>query len=399
MYREADDRMREQELTEEDVNKLLLPQHSQQTVSNFNLANKIPVISQNQTNIGAAQVIKPSQYISASSPIHGDIQRDNFKRQKISECADFTNNSMAVPIGKSSSKVAMIVANEEVPTSITKNGLSNANHNAETDCLPFNKRQILPPVVSEVISAQDSCIIVSTKPTSVSVKSRIKTVAESISKNYAENLKEKEMTIRFLEKKEESKIISKDSDELSLQIQKSIYKNWTPLYSGENSKIIKWFWGDLLAWDESKLIQWSNWGKKQHRQWIEKQKSLNPYIWVYWQFLIMDLINMPIATIIEPVKIINTDTKTIKFDLDSKYEKLITKKGPYKIEIRGLRLWDVPFKNAWPNFGEMSLNGSDWSFTLTLPEREQSRKRKDDPINLTQYFISGKKSHILSLRK
>lgn len=104
----------------------------------------------------------------------------------------------------------------------------------------------------------------------------------------------------------------------------------------------------------------------------------------------MDLINLPIAVLVEPVKIVNTDTKIVKFELDSKFEKLITKKGPYRVEIRGIRLNDVPFKNAWPNFGEISLNGSDWSFTLTLPEREQSRKRKDDPVVLTQHFISGK---------
>lgn len=72
----------------------------------------------------------------------------------------------------------------------------------------------------------------------------------------------------------------------------------------------------------------------------------------------------------------------------------------YKVEIRGLRLNDVPFKNAWPNFGDMSLNGSTWQYTLTLPEREQSRKRKDDPIELTPYFKNPNiVSHNLILKK
>lgn len=93
---------------------------------------------------------------------------------------------------------------------------------------------------------------------------------------------------------------------------------------------------------------------------------------------------MPVSTIVEPTRLATVDSKSVKFEVKSQISELICRKNSnYKVEIRGLRLNDIPFKNAWPNFGNLGLNGSDWSHTLTLPEREQSRKRKDDPFDLT----------------
>lgn len=115
----------------------------------------------------------------------------------------------------------------------------------------------------------------------------------------------------------------------------------------------------------------------------------------------MDLINMPVSTIVEPVKLTKVDSKSIKFEVKPQLTELICQKNSkYRVEIRGLRLNDVPFKNAWPNYCSLGLNGSDWSQTLTLPEREQSRKRKDDPFDLTPIFKKkGRKSHLLTLIK
>lgn len=109
---------------------------------------------------------------------------------------------------------------------------------------------------------------------------------------------------------------------------------------------------------------------------------------------------MPVDVIVEPVKLGAIDSKSIKFEVKPQIAELLSKKdSPYRVEVRGIKLCDIPFKNAWPNFGEMALNGSDWNHSLTLPEREQSRKRKDEPFDLTPYFKKSRKSHMLTLIK
>lgn len=115
----------------------------------------------------------------------------------------------------------------------------------------------------------------------------------------------------------------------------------------------------------------------------------------------MDLINIPADIIAEPIRLTTAQSKSIKFEVKPKIIDLICKKDSnYRIELRGLRLCDTGFKNVWPNFGNFALDGSDWSNTFSLPEREQSRKRKDDPIDLTACFKSrSKRTHILLLKK
>jgi hypothetical protein len=115
----------------------------------------------------------------------------------------------------------------------------------------------------------------------------------------------------------------------------------------------------------------------------------------------MDLINIPADIIVEPVRLTTAVPKTIKFEVNPKIIDLIcSKNSNYHIELRGLRLSNTGFKNSWPNFGNFGLNGADWNHAFTLPEREQSRKRKDDPIDLTVYFKSrAKKTHVLLLKK
>lgn len=172
------------------------------------------------------------------------------------------------------------------------------------------------------------------------------------------------------------------------------------MYTKELPKLpIRCFCNDSFACDETKLIQCSNCKKKQHITCVESMKKLAPYICVYCQFLLMDLLKMPADVILEPIKVSLADTKPVRFEVKPNVLKLLTKTGPYQIEIRGLRLCNIPFKNAWPHFGDLSLNGSEWTHTLTLPEREQSRKRKDEPFDISKCFFSNKKSHVLSCKK
>jgi hypothetical protein len=116
----------------------------------------------------------------------------------------------------------------------------------------------------------------------------------------------------------------------------------------------------------------------------------------------MDLIHTPVSIISEPIKLDDTLAKTVKISMDDNVLDIIRNKRNknYRIEIRGLALNNVPFKNSWPNFGDMSLNGAEWQHSLSLPEREQSRKRKDDPLDMTAVFRkSGSKNHTLVLKK
>ena len=112
----------------------------------------------------------------------------------------------------------------------------------------------------------------------------------------------------------------------------------------------------------------------------------------------MDMLRLPVSTLAEPVSISGTESKTIKFEIDQKIMKLITKEksSPFFVEVRGLALNSDSFKNAWPHFGELNLNSKEYKRNFTLPNMQMSRKRKDDPINLTQYFLNGK-SHVLKI--
>lgn len=115
----------------------------------------------------------------------------------------------------------------------------------------------------------------------------------------------------------------------------------------------------------------------------------------------MDLLNVPADIICPPVRLAVIDNKTIKLDPEPRIgELLMTAKDKYRVEMRGLRLSNIPFKNSWPNYGNLDMDGSVWNHSLTLPEREQSRKRKDEPHDLTSYFKTrSRRSHNLNLRK
>ena len=74
---------------------------------------------------------------------------------------------------------------------------------------------------------------------SVAVFPGLKTVSESITTNYAHNLKEKEEKIKAIEQEEETKIIDSKTDEISLAIQRSIYKENRPYYKKLKSGSIR----------------------------------------------------------------------------------------------------------------------------------------------------------------
>ena len=67
--------------------------------------------------------------------------------------------------------------------------------------------------------------VFASKPALISNNARVNSLPEVAASSNDPSFKEKEQVIRLLEKREESKIIDKDTDELSLKIQKSIYKN------------------------------------------------------------------------------------------------------------------------------------------------------------------------------
>lgn len=81
-------------------------------------------------------------------------------------------------------------------------------------------------------------------------------MSESITTNYAEKLKEKEGEIKALEKIEETKIIESHIDEISLSVQKSVFRDSKPLFGDAiKPRSIRCFCGDSYACDQSKLSQ------------------------------------------------------------------------------------------------------------------------------------------------
>lgn len=299
------------------------------------------------------------------------------KRQKFSEDADFTQIVNQIPASKASQRA---IAVSTPPKEVVSVAPPVAEKQTLVNTIP--EWSIILPTIS---------------------KAGIKSVSASITTNYAQKLNEKETEIKQLEAYEESKVAVTEVKDLDIKIQRSIFKGFDPLFHDKESKMIRWFCANSYPCDEIKLIKCTNCNRQQHIDWVELQKDLKPYIWVYWQFLLMDLMSVPVSIISEPIKLTDSEPKSVKITMKKEIVEILNNKKNqknYKVEIRGLRLNDVPFKNAWPNFGDMSLNGSTWQYTLTLPEREQSRKRKDDPIELTPYFKNPNiVSHNLILKK
>ncbi|CAI2384631.1 unnamed protein product [Moneuplotes crassus] len=151
----------------------------------------------------------------------------------------------------------------------------------------------------------------------------------------------------------------------------------------------------------SKQIQCTKCGKYQHKICIKKMVNVVPYICFHCQFAVMDLFCIPIETILKPVTLGIIENKNIKFELSPSISKLLeTGKEKFRVELRGLQLSNNPFKNSWPNYGMINVDGPAWKKYLTLPEIELSRKRKDFPFDLTEFSCTTKKRcHVISLRK
>lgn len=375
LYEEADDRQSEEGLNVDELNRAMQSRSNNPLMNGFRHtpANQyafpqVMVPHTRPTGEQVLPVIPPSVLVNNQPSAYGS----NYKRQKTSENADFTSTVTNLPQTKNAAPQVASVREEEV------------KNEAE--------------LISELKSS---------KPSSELLKSdsgiEPKITSQTVATDHSKKVKEKESEIHALEQVEESKIIDSKMDEISLQVQRNIYKNSTTWFQEETKqKAIKCFCGDNFSCDETKLIQCTKCKLKQHRKCLDKQEDQRPYICVFCQFLLMDMINMPVDTIMEPVKIGGvSESKCIKFEIKNKIVDLICKSNSnFKVEIRGLRLNEVLFKNAWPNFGTLALNGSDWSHNLSLPEREQSRKRKDEPFDLTACFKSrSRKSHSLTLIK
>jgi hypothetical protein len=166
------------------------------------IAQVLPV---NTANMGSMGNLAEIRARDASTPI---------KRQKVSEVADFSRSVSNVPTSKNMNKVmADVQVNEE------------------------SKAEIGMLSTADVSNRSADCTIIQPK----SMPGGIKSVSASITTNYAQNLKEKETEIRLLEQQEESKVINSDINELTLRVQKSIFKSFDPLFYDKESKMIRCF--------------------------------------------------------------------------------------------------------------------------------------------------------------
>lgn len=96
----------------------------------------------------------------------------------------------------------------------------------------------------------------------------------------------------------------------------------------------------------------------------------------------MDLYTIPIRTIARPVKISPTLNEVVTtFTLQQQDVDLLRKYPNSRLEMRGIRQAKESFKNSWPNFSRFSISPGPLKKVFELPEREQSRKRKDFPID------------------
>lgn len=79
-----------------------------------------------------------------------------------------------------------------------------------------------------------------------------------------------------------------------------------------------------------------------------------------------------------------TNNSTAELVIDKETQDYLSKNSDASIEIRSIRLAKDVFKNIFPNFCVFTIPKSGFKTEFELPEREQSRKRKDNPIDLTK---------------
>ena len=218
-------------------------------------------------------------------------------------------------------------------------------------------------------------------------KNKTKSASLSPSKvNHAKSLSEKEASIQNVEDKW-SLLVQAQNMTQAIQFQNSLFNKFTPFYyeNKEQVKGIRCFCDVKAIKPKDDIIVCTTCKKHQHKSCIGLQAKIDPYIWGHWQFLLMDLINIPVDVIMEPVQLKSMECKTINFQPSRLAYSILSdkKKINYRIEIRSMRLSEVVFKNAYPNYGNFSIDSWAWKYNLTLPEKEQSRKRKDEPLDIT----------------
>lgn len=113
----------------------------------------------------------------------------------------------------------------------------------------------------------------------------------------------------------------------------------------------------------------------------------------------MDLFTIPIKTLISPLRL-SKHNKTISksFVLSEKIVDIMKGRPDCKIEIRSMRLSSECFKNSYPNFSQFEISPGPFKKNYDLPEREQSRKRKDYPMDVTKYVKAvANKKYVLKM--
>jgi len=146
-------------------------------------------------------------------------------------------------------------------------------------------------------------------------------------------------------------------------------------------------------WDKSsepkrkKTILCTKWKCLQHYACIEGMRDQDVYVCCFCQLLLTDIFNVPVRTIVEPVR---SSLKYMSHSIPFSFQKwdVAYKKANSTtyVELRGLRLSKDGYKNSYPNFCSFKIEHSPFKKQFCLPEREQSRKRKDMPIDVTEFI-------------
>lgn len=118
--------------------------------------------------------------------------------------------------------------------------------------------------------------------------------------------------------------------------------------------------------------------------------KVDVYVCISCQMLILDLYSVPKQTIIKPFAIKKNDTIEKEIEFTPSQIESILSPGDSKIEIRGIRVSKEGYKNTWPNFSEITVQPGSFKMIHSLPEREQSRKRKDLPYDFLKFINFNK---------
>lgn len=137
----------------------------------------------------------------------------------------------------------------------------------------------------------------------------------------------------------------------------------------------------------SSLVSCKRCGNLQHRECIELNYKIKPYVCASCQLHQQDPFEAVHKEIIDPFFVVlASQSRPMRFIFDA-----LLDRTHFELQMRCVRIDEAGYGAHWPSWGSVSVNGVRIKEFKTPPNLN-SKRRKDSAINLTSYILKGDNS-------